>query len=313
MVSELQALCGRLEALARHVDAKGDGLRGVARALKRDAEAIRAAAQGVRGPAGDAARRLVGTLLEAARDCERAAGALSHAAEAGVGYARRNAVGSGARGLPSTDDAPDSGSGFELADDTRYVHPGAQHEAYFRQLVELFGPDNPSGWISAGNPLYGRDFRWTKNCGPSARSFADTFQGVSSIPALGDSKDDPPGELQEMWDALGARPESRLTNTAANPEEFTQDAYRRLEAALAGEPPGTVAIIGVDWDLPDRERGKAGGHWFNAYIDHDGVVKWADEQQGRVAGWPPGYVTPIWQIEGVVRRSAFDEWKGIVL
>jgi hypothetical protein len=193
------------------------------------------------------------------------------------------------------------------------VHPGVQQEARFSQLVGLFGADNPEGWIGAGNPHYGSGLdMWTNNCGPCSRSFADTFHGKSTSPALGDSKV-PPGEYQEMWDAVATQPTSKLTNSAEDSRSFSRNAYQAIEQSLQREGPGAVAIIGVDWDVPGLPRGHGGGHWFNAYVDHDGTVKWADEQIGQTAGWPPGYKTDVWQVEAVVRPSADSEWKELVL
>ncbi|GAA2173159.1 hypothetical protein GCM10009784_06420 [Arthrobacter parietis] len=153
---------------------------------------------------------------------------------------------------------------------------------------------------------------WTNNCGPCSRSFADTFHGKSARPAPGDSKV-PPGEYQEMWDAVGIRPTSKMTNGGSDPAAFTAYAYGALEANLRREGPGAVAIIGVDWDVAGIPRGQGGGHWFNGYVDSGGNVRWADEQTGQTTGWPPGYAADIWQIEAVVRPSADSEWKDLVL
>ncbi len=195
----------------------------------------------------------------------------------------------------------------------RYVHPGSTVEARFQQMVAIFGATNPSGWIDAGNPLHssGLDM-WMNNCGPCSRSFADTFHGKSAKPAMGDAQV-PPGEYEEMWDAVGVTPKCGMINSHAGPEDFQVSAFQALEASLRREGPGAVAIIGVDWDVPGIPRGSAGGHWFNAYVDRDGIVQWADQQNGKLGGWPPHYQNRIWQLEAVVRQSADGEWKELVL
>jgi hypothetical protein len=198
-------------------------------------------------------------------------------------------------------------------DAKRYVHPGPMVEARFQGLVGTFGPTNPAGWIGAGNPLYSTGaLKWMFNCGSCSRAFADTYQGKSVEPAMGDDRD-PPGEYQEMWDALGTRPTSHMTNAHANPADFQASAFQALEASLEREGPGAVAIIGVDWDIPGQPREFSGGHWFNAYVDRNGKVKWADLQTGALGDWPPSYKTDIWRIEAVARQYADSPWKELVL
>ncbi len=256
------------------------------------------------------AGRVAQSLEAASRSVQQASRLLHLASLEGRDFVARNAAGR----APGSAAGPGTSPDATLHDPAgRYVHPGTQEEALFQQLVHEFGATNPSGWIGAGNPHYGSGMEmWTNNCGPCSRSFADTFHGKSAAPALGDSRI-PPGEGHEMWDALGARPASRLTNTDADPREFSASAYRSLENSLRRQGPGAVAIIGVDWDVPGLPRGHGGGHWFNAYVDHDGTVRWADEQVGQTSGWPPGYTTEIWRVEAVVRTSAHSDWKELTL
>ena len=82
---------------------------------------------------------------------------------------------------------------------------------------------------------------------------------------------------------------------------------------LSNEPSGTTAIVGVDWDMPGMPRENTGGHWFNAYVDEAGKVRWADEQLGVVADWPPQYSQDIWSIMATARQSQDSAWKGIDL
>lgn len=98
-----------------------------------------------------------------------------------------------------------------------------------------------------------------------------------------------------------------------DPSEFTNSAYERLEQRLGKEPPGTTAIVGVAWDVPGVPRTLSGGHWFNAYVDEGGKVRWADEQLGVVGDWPPQYSQDIWSIMATARQSQDSAWKGIDL
>lgn len=250
-------------------------------------------------------------LQAASRAAHHAAQMLHQAAVVGRSFVSRHAgAGSGSQQSYTPGDARFTA---DLGGDSRYIHPGAEIELGFQQLVGEFGADNPEGWITAGNPHYATGHQmWANNCGPCSRSFADTFHGKSATPALADSKV-PPGEYQEMWDAVGTRPTSKMTNGGSDPAAFTTNAYAALEANLRREGPGAVAIIGVDWDIAGIPRGQGGGHWFNGYVDRGGNVRWADEQTGQTTGWPPGYSTDIWQIEAVVRPSANSEWKDLVL
>ncbi len=194
----------------------------------------------------------------------------------------------------------------------RYIAADLQEDSSVRRLVEVFGADNPEGWIRAVDPKFatGRE-PWTNNCGDCSRVFADTFQGGAPRAAVGDGKV-PPGEYREMWQWAGTQPTSKITNSSANPTFFTTDAYGRMERALRGQPPGTVAIVGVDWDLPGLSRGTAGGHWFNLFVDESGNIKWADAQVGQTAGWPPAYANNIWQIEAISRQPGMP-WKEVSL
>lgn len=196
----------------------------------------------------------------------------------------------------------------------RYVHPGADAEAHYRAAVEAHGHHNPEGWIDAANPHYASgEPRWTQNCGSNARSFADTFQGVEVRPPMGDGRI-PPGEVSEMWEALDVETPPRISNDAreVSTPDFTSDAYRRVHDALRNEPPGTVAIIGVDWDVPDKPLGAGGGHWFNAFVDDAGRVRFADQQIGQLADWPPPY-NDIWNLDLAVRNDGAGPWRGTVL
>lgn len=132
-----------------------------------------------------------------------------------------------------------------------------------------------------------------------------------------------------MYDILGAQPEPGLTNPPpkeethidpeakeekhTDPKEFTSAAYDTLGERLRQEPPGTVAIVGVDWDFPGVPRNKSGGHWFNAYVDDSGNLRWADEQNGMTADWPPRYDDNIWNLDAMIRNSQDSKWRGLDL
>ena len=98
-----------------------------------------------------------------------------------------------------------------------------------------------------------------------------------------------------------------------DPKEFTSAAYDTLGERLRQEPPGTVAIVGVDWDVPEVSRNKSGGHWFNAYVDDSGNLRWADEQNGITTDWPLRYDDNIWNLDAMIRNSQESEWRGLDL
>jgi hypothetical protein len=307
-MTSLRDVIDALESVNRDADRFAQQLAGQAHLLQTAAARAAAVAQHSARPDGAAAAV---ALQAAQRAVSEAAQHLHRAAVAGRRFVARH-VAESVSPSPGRGDSAAVVPGGPPADG-RYLRPGGAAEARFQELVSAFGPTDPAGWIAAGNPHYATELpAWTNNCGPCSRSFADTFQGVSALPALGDA-DIPPGEYQEMWDALGARPSSRMTNRHADPASFTLSAFQALEAGLRREGPGAVAIIGVDWDRPGFPRGSAGGHWFNGYVDEAGVVRWADEQIGRTSGWPPHYGVDIWQIEAVIRPAAGEPWKELVL
>ena len=212
-------------------------------------------------------------------------------------------------------DSDGQGASESGSPEDRYIPPGDEAEAHYRNAVEAHGHRNPEGWIDKGNPrLDSGEPRWTQNCGPNARSFADTFQGNDARAPWGDGRI-PPGEVAEMWRALDVEPPPRLSNNADGlpSSAFTSDAYQRVETALRGQPPGTVAVVGVDWDVPGKAAGTAGGHWFNAFVDDAGTVRFADQQTGKVADWPPPYKDNIWNLDLVVRSDGGAVWRGLDL
>ena len=216
--------------------------------------------------------------------------------------------------------APDGDTSFDppaWAAEDRYIAPTREQQEAFADAVQQHGPTNPDDWIEHGNPnLATGDKEWRTNCGPCSRSFADTYQGGTPIAAHGDSIG---GESAEMYDILGASPEPGVTNPRpkedghVDPEEFTSAAYDTLGERLRQEPPGTTAIVGVDWDVPEVPRNKSGGHWFNAYVDDSGNLRWADEQIGVTADWPPRYNDNIWNLDAIIRNSQESDWRGLDL
>lgn len=307
-MSSLEELIVSLEAVNNDAERLAQQLAAQARTLGTAAAHAAAVAQHSARPDGAAASA---ALHAAQRAVAQAAQHLHHAAIAGRSFIARHAAAPGWGSGGAQGGGAAAARAFDVSE--RYLHPGDAVEARFQQLVDTFGVSDPAAWIGAGNPHYATGLpAWTNNCGPCARSFADAFQGVGTHPALGDSGD-PPGEYDEMWEAVQVRPTSRMTNRNGEPAAFTESAYQALEAALLREGADAVAIVGVDWDRPGFPRGSAGGHWFNAYVDHEGKLRWADEQSGRTGGWPPGYDLPIWQLEAVVRPDAAAPWKEVVL
>ena len=182
-----------------------------------------------------------------------------------------------------------------------------------------------TSWLGSINPHYADPpdavglRPWQFNCGDSSRRLADAVQGVAVSPAHADSW---MGESAEMWAWTGVRPPSPFTapdpavDDAGRPvrqddRAFTDQAWAALEQSLAGQPVGTVAVVGVDWHQPGTPRGEAGGHWFNAVVGPEGLL-WVDAQDASIGGWPPGYTSQIWNVEAVVRPPN-GTWRGLDL
>lgn len=206
----------------------------------------------------------------------------------------------------------------------RYLDPGDDVRESLSNAHDRAGAENYADWIDRVNPNYERfpDYStaaipWRENCGDCSRAFADSYQDIAVRPAWGDARkidgDLRPGEYDEMWEWAGTRPDRRLVNPGQEGvSEFTQDAWRRTEAAIKDLPPGTVVIVGVDWESPDPSvpRDEAGGHWFNAVVTERGV-QWVDAQSHETTDWPPPY-SPIWRLEGIVRVPG-GVWEGMNL
>ncbi len=246
-------------------------------------------------------------------------------------------VGTGPDGVPVATERPTTPTWQPGQDETgvprstveadRYTPPGpedvaglaAAHRAAQGRLVERI-----ADWLGAVNPHYGdapgRDGAQPArfNCGDSSRRLADAVQGVAVSPAHLDLR---LGEGSEMWTWTGVRPEPLTApdpgtdaSGAPLPEDtsaFTEQAWAAVAEQLAGQPVGSVAVVGVDWSVAGEERGEGGGHWFNAVVGPDGLL-WVDAQSASVGPWPPGYGDPIWNVEAAVRPPG-GAWRGLDL
>lgn len=316
-MSALQDLLVTMDGITRDADRHAGELAAQAQRLAR---AAAGAASIVHSSSRNDGLQVAQLLASAQRAVADAGRLLQQAARRGRGFiAHHSSRGSGGPESPtaSPEFAPQANLEPFVAPGhaPRYLRPTAAQQSSMSDAVSFFGARDIAGWVGAVNPNYDTAHpAWTNNCGPCARSVADAYQGVAVAPALGDGGV-PPGELAEMWDATGVRPSAALTNHGrqSDPASFTSAAYASLSAKLAEEGPGAVAIIGVDWDDPRAPQGSAGGHWFNAYVDDQGVVQWADGQVGVAGGWPPGYATPVWNVEAVVRTEGGLPWKEVVL
>lgn len=179
----------------------------------------------------------------------------------------------------------------------------------------------PDTWIARGNPGYRTgDDAWTRNAGPCARSFADTFQERHAYAAYGDGRSDAngvslAGESHEMWAALEiADPPTLVAPQDVTPTAFSDDAFVRIARGLLHHGgAGAVAIIGVQWRLPDGTSGVAGGHFFNAFVDTTLNVWWADLLTGRLGLWPLERRLDIDRVQVALRPDHAPTWQAMSL
>lgn len=316
-MSELQDLLVALDGVTKEAEQHAAQLAQHARQL---GQAASSAASATQGSGRADSKQTAAALQSAQRSISQAAQHLHQAALAGKGFVARYAGGGRAGGPESLGCSPEFAPGANPETrppwaTPRYIAATAAQQSTFAQAVSYFGAHGIGGWISSTNPNYlTGDAVWTNNCGPCSRAVADAYQGVGTAAAFGDSEQ-PPGEYGEMWAAVGVQPSTGISNPGrlTDPATFSANAYASLEAQLLQEGPGAVAIVGVDWDDPRVPQGQAGGHWFNAYVDDQGTVRWADGQSGQEGGWPPGYSVPIWYVEAVVRPSGGQPWKEVLL
>lgn len=119
-----------------------------------------------------------------------------------------------------------------------------------------------------------------------------------------------------MFQITGSDHGPRVVNSPTAPvasADFTRSTYQRLEESLGSKPPGSVAIIGVEWDFPGIPLSEkaAAGHWFNAFVDEGGNLRWADAQIGKTSLWPPEYPTDIRSAVAIVRETLDSDWNGV--
>ena len=208
-----------------------------------------------------------------------------------------------------------------VGQDRHTVQPN-RHQAFdptgqLRARLASAVGDNPlrnvRDWIRRSNPHFNSEAEaFTNNCGDASRAFADTLQGRSPRLAHGDLRD-VPGERREMYEFTGVRP-VRIEPPNVTPGDhaaYTREALDAIRRDLEGRPPGTVAIVGGAWHPhpnPDGTIPRGGGHWFNAFVDHDGVVRWADNQSGRIADSPQD----LWPTKEGFPKPTFDELEAMV-
>lgn len=200
----------------------------------------------------------------------------------------------------------------------RYLQPKPEHTQALQDALALYGTQDVAGWIGKINPDYSTGLvSFKNNCGSTARSFANTLQGVDNRPALGDTRR-PASEDAEMYRALriAHAPMHRKRGypyRSIDPDPhgnaFTATAFDKVALAMAGRPAGSVAIIGV---MYGDGYSNHGGHWLNAYVDSSGDLKWADAQNGTQGYWPPP-TGPICEIEMAVRDTGAAPWNGVDL
>ena len=208
---------------------------------------------------------------------------------------------------------------------TRY-NPGDPTGSLLQRLKAKIAGDplrNVEDWITEGNPHFSTGHpAATNNCGDNSRAFADNLQGGEPRIANGDLKtkvnkhgiEEPkPGEYDEMYQYTGVQPDAIRVNDAngnpvvgaQNPAAYTDGANQAIYNALNGQPPGTAAIIYGHWTRLNPDAPET-AHWFNAFVDVDGTVRWADMQSGRISDWPPKYGNTFQRLEAVVRRPGGD-------
>ncbi|MFC4245350.1 toxin glutamine deamidase domain-containing protein [Gryllotalpicola reticulitermitis] len=316
-MSDLQNLIRTLEAVNQDADRLAAQLAQQAGRLNHAAGSAAAATQGSGRPEGTQA---AAALQHANKALTQAAQLLHASAVAGKGFVARHAASSGgAKGDFGPHSSPEFGPGANLeprppwATPARYLAPTVGQQTAFTNAVRGAGAHNVAGWVQSGNPNWGTSEAWNMNCGPCSRSFADAYQGLGTTAAYGDNTG--LGEEAEMWAALGVGQPLMLDNSShlLPPAAFSSAAYGLLGDKLALEPPGTVAIVGVDWDVPGLGPGASGGHWFNGYVDDSGAVCWADEQSGKYGGWPPSYSSDICSMEAFVREPGTPVWRELKL
>lgn len=196
-----------------------------------------------------------------------------------------------------------------LVEPERYVVHPADTTA-LEDRVRRVGRDNPEKWIDAVNPHFNSGQPgFQTNCGECSRAFATTAQTDRSVAAAGDPVKN--GESQEMWEWTGVNPAHALREgDLTKLDDFQQTAWDHVADTLAGKPPGTVVIIGVDWE-PEKIDGlliPQGGHWFNAHVSTTGL-KWVDAQEGTYRDWPPKYLSNVANIEFVYRLPGETRWR----
>ncbi|RSD10348.1 toxin glutamine deamidase domain-containing protein [Amycolatopsis eburnea] len=214
---------------------------------------------------------------------------------------------SGTDGPQEADDEALTGRPRPEVEPGRYlVHP--EDTEALTERVEEVGRENADEWVDDVNPRFesgGEPFR--NNCAECSRAYATTAQTDTPTAAAGDPQ---LGELREMWEWTGVEPTNALRETdPAKLDEFQAKAWDRVADQLDGQPVGTVAIVGVDWEevkVGDQVFG--GGHWFNAHVTDDGL-KWVDAQNGTHRDWPPGYPDRVTAIESVYRRPDETDWR----
>lgn len=261
-----------------------------AQAYNRASQYAAAAMRKEDGSSNPAASHAAVALNSAARAASQAALLLSQAAQQGQAFVLRTAaVGRGVSSGTGVAVSWDNSSP-RMADDHEDSHLSALYGAFIAAhdpVTMKLDAAKFAGLINPGFSGYVDDVgvgvnAYNVNCGLCAQAVAYAFDGRPHTAAGVEH----PVSLAEMANWAG-------TSQSPQSSEAIEDRLRSM-------PPGSHAIVGVDWEGGD-------GHWFNAYWDGETVWK-VDGQDGSCEPWPPDF-PPVARWDSIYTEGGRLEWQ----
>ena len=296
-MSELQALCQRLESVNRDADELASDL---AQRAQRLSQAASQAASVGSGSARAEGAHAAQALQAASRSAQQAAQLLHQVSVAGRGFVSRHATGGAGGGVPVSStvgsDAVGTVSGrsdasllapFWSSHGGEYVPPSdADWSSVPTALAAHSDPHGFASWVNdGGNGQPGRGV----NCADCARSVESSWRGEPQVSAAR-----APG--------LGGESFGRIEEWLGAPLE--PSSFSGIERGLADAGHGSSAYVVVTWK-------GGGGHAFNA-VNHQGTVFFIDAQPtgGAVDTWPPKRSSPGYGFDETDVNEVFVNYRG---
>ena len=299
-MSDLENLCRALEESVANLPGVAGTLQQRSARIRSLAAEVQQARSRVRCNCGPEVGNIVQGLHEAAGAVTKSAQSLTGAVQHSRNFVTRTIASGGGTGsgLGTEERGVSSGTGVAVLEDgTSTRGPAATEADQLKTLQDAF--------VAAHDPLTGEldVSKFIGKVNPDFEGYADAV-GVHphnincglTAQAVALTLDGRPHTAAGVAHGVSEPEMSRWTGkaqTVSSPSEIAEH--------LKGMPPGSHAIVGVDYEA-------GGGHWFNARYDGKSV-SWLDGQNGDYGDWPRGFPGRIVKWDVIYTEGGSLSWQ----